>query len=159
MTHDPDILAIQRKRRQEGHCIPCGRPVECPNGRPPVLCEGCREKLAYCPNCERLFARRKNMNPRHATEYCAACNTLNKRTTAGKRPRAQYITDIQAKRHALLPTLIKYYRSGENLTMVAPALGLTRPQIDRIIRDARARGEWPDELRRNPHRRKATNGR
>ena len=149
MTHDPDILAIQRKRRQEGYCIQCGRRVSCPNGRPPVLCGSCRKTLAYCPNCERLFERRPNMNPRHATEYCPTCNTLNKRVTAGKRPRTQYIADIQAKRHALLPELIKRYKKGEHLGAVGAALGMDRSQVDRIIRDARVRGEWPPELRRN----------
>jgi hypothetical protein len=94
------------------------------------------------------------MNPRHATEYCPSCNTLNKRACAGKRPYAQYLADIQAKRHALLPELIKRYKRGDHLAVVAAAVGLTRPQTDRIIRDARVRGEWPVELRRNPHRRK-----
>ena len=157
MIHDPDILAIQRKRRQDGYCIPCGRRVACPTGRPPVLCEACRKKLAYCPACEAIYPRRANLNPRHATEYCPTCNKLNKRASAGKRPYHQYLADIQAKRHALLPELIKRYRRGEHLAAVAVAIGMTRSQTDRIIRDARMRGEWPEELRRNQHRKRPIN--
>lgn len=148
MTIDPDILQIRRKRRQEGDCLKCGVSIVRRNGRPPVLCDRCIAAWAYCPNCEVLFERRPALNPRHATEYCPECNMLNKRISAGKRPYDRYLEDIQARRHEMLPDIIRRYKRGQNMTEAAIALGITRTQIDTLIRDARVRGEWPDELRR-----------
>jgi len=68
MTIDPDILAIQRQRRQQGRCLACGKHT--PRA---ALCVGCRKTLAYCPTCERLYTRRAALDASRATEYCSEC--------------------------------------------------------------------------------------
>lgn len=143
MTTDPDILAIRRRRRQEGRCLACGARVP-----RTALCGTCRARLAYCPVCETVYPRRAGLDPRRATEYCRACMTLAVRKRTGARSYDRYLADVQALRHRVLPEILRRYARGENLTSVAHVLGLTRSQIDRIIRDARLRSEWPAELRR-----------
>lgn len=147
---DPDILSIQRGRRQRGECLICGR--KAPRA---VLCVEHRAAWAYCPTCENIFPRRPALNPAFSSEYCTACDTESARKRRGMRTKAEYLADIQAFRHSLLPELIKRYRRREPVNQIAAALGITPTVCNRIIRDARKRGEWPAGLWRCRHRKKA----
>lgn len=147
---DPDILAIQRKRRQQGRCVACGKREERYRGRPATLCGGCVLTLAFCPGCESVYERKPGLTQGQASQYCTACNTAHKR--ADGRSWSGYIADIRARRRRLLPELIKRYRKpGVSQAKAGAALGLTRAQTDQIIRDARMHGEWPEGLRRRAH--------
>jgi len=144
---DPDILAIQRKRRQKGLCVSCGR-LERKNGRPAALCARCRTTLAYCPSCEALYARPTYLRAGHSSAFCRRCKMLYKREMEGKRSLDVYLAERRVKRHAVLPELIRLYKHGQTRAQIAVALGLSKDRIDTLISNARRQGEWPKELRR-----------
>lgn len=144
MTIDPDILAIRRRRRQQGRCVACGK-----HAGIAVLCAGCRTTLVYCPRCEELRARPPGARHTCSSLYCPPCNTQRSREYHGWHGTvAEYQERRRARRRELLPHVIRRYRAGENLSATARALGLTREEIDHMISQARTRGEWPAELRR-----------
>lgn len=140
MSVDPDILAIRRKRRQEGKCAACGAR----SGRL-ALCDTHRATLAYCPDCADIYQRRASFPSTCATQRCPKCSTAVSRRKRGGRTRAQYLATTQAR---LIPEIMARYRKGEPLDKTARAVGLTRIQIDHLISYARKSGKWPKGLRR-----------
>lgn len=153
MSVDPDILAIQRKRRQEGRCIACGV-----TSSPDTLCAEHRKTLAYCPVCETLYTRRPGTPPRDSSAYCTSCLSAQSRQRHTGRTRTEWRSDIGRRRRQLLPEIIKHYKRKEPIPVIATALGLTSKQLDKLIQAARRYGEWPNGLQRKPSRRKAHHG-
>lgn len=49
-----------------------------------------------------------------------------------------------------LPAIIELYRDGCAYGEIAEQIGLSRSDVSNRIRDARAAGRWPAELRRRP---------
>jgi hypothetical protein len=147
MTHDPDLLAIQRKRRREKRCLSCGTPT--PRAS---LCKTCREKWCYCPRCEAVYpeanasARTRALG--RCAIYCLPCSNTMRREAAGRRTWATYLAERQAQQHPQLRNVIRLYRAGWTHDAIAPAVGLSRGGLASLIWRARQRGQWPEKLRR-----------
>ena len=142
---DTDLLAICRKRRQQGRCVACG--VAVPRA---ALCKTCRATLRYCPRCEAVYpaeetSQRSTVNGR-ATAYCLPCGNAvrNKRG----RTRAQYLATLRAAEHPLLPRIRKLYRQGLTYVAIADTLGIPRGTLRAIVAYARKTGRWPKGLQR-----------
>jgi hypothetical protein len=131
------------ERRRWRCCLACGGST----GRA-LLCDGCRTRLAYCSTCETLYRRRTSLPSHRSTQDCAACMVRLARARRGNGSRNAYHARRLLRPRSLLPDLIERYRRGLTLDDIAVGMGLTATQIDVLIRDARRRGDWPEELRR-----------
>jgi hypothetical protein len=140
-TIDPDMLAIWRRRRQQRRCLHCNKPT--PRA---ALCKTCRQTRRYCPRCEVVWvipAPRPTPNGR-STEYCFPCANLVRN---GPRPtRAVYDEQQRERRHPLLGSIIKRYKSGQTYDTIAAALDIPRGTLTSIIVHARKTGRWPARL-------------
>ena len=140
MTHDPDLLAIQRKRRQEGRCLRCA--VRTPRA---ALCPAYRAEWRYCPRCERVYPRTEARTPNgtqgRATEYCRPCGT---RLRSGERaPRAVWLAQSNAARDARFAVALRLFRRGLSYAEVGRRMGLSKGAVSGLAAYARACGKWP----------------
>jgi ferredoxin len=150
--HDPDILAIRRKRRQESRCVRCGEAA--PRAS---LCRVCRACWRYCPACEAVYPlaaahRRSDTSDGRASEVCPPCK---RRARGWRRPMAQYLADHAAHNHPLLVTIIRLYRRGLTRKDISVQVGRCERNVKDIIDHARRTGRWPAELRHGKGRRRS----
>jgi len=139
---DPDILAIQRKRRQQGRCLQCGK--KAPRA---MLCRTCREHWRYCPACEAVYDVDAAI-PGRTVRYCRPCDTLRTRKRRDMVSWQEYTTGVRAKSDARLTRIIARYRAGQSYDTIASALGITKGQLSGIINHAKQTGRWPAKLKR-----------
>lgn len=139
--HDPDLLAVQRKRRQEGRCLRCNKPA--PRA---TLCRSCRAVYRYCPMCESVFEKLPHHRREQSSEYCWPCQ--KKKAQRGHMPREEWVALQRAKKHTLLNKIIKHYRDGLSLEEIGVKCGRGTSTIGSIIRHARDAGHWPAKLKR-----------
>lgn len=143
MTVDPDLLAIQRQRRQQGRCLHCG--TRTPRA---ALCAACRETRRYCPRCEVVWEldRPRRTPDGRSSAYCPPCGNI---TRNGPRPsRQRYLAAQRGADHPLLSEIIRRYRAGESYNTIARALQIPRGTVSSLITHARATGRWPARLAR-----------
>ena len=138
---DPDVLSIQRKRRQQGRCLRCGVKTR------GTLCIACRVAWRACPRCERVYDRRDAChNGARPSCYCKPCHNIQVhgvcRTAAEDRARRR------AAPHPLLPAIMRMYRRGLPSPEIGAALGISDNTVRQIITRARKNGQWPAGLRR-----------
>lgn len=142
---DPDLRAIQRKRRQDGRCLLCARKT--PRA---ALCKACRVDWRYCPRCERVHPLAESFqrtdDAGRSTSYCLPCGNIVR--NGPRRTRAQYQADSQRQRNARIRRALALYRKGLSYREMAERLGLTRGMLSGLISYARQVGEWPAELQR-----------
>ncbi len=147
-AHDPDLLAIQRKRRQQGRCLRCATRV--PRA---ALCVPCRADWRYCPRCERVHPIAESSqrdDARRATSYCLPCDNV---ITNGVRPsRAERHAAERARLTARLAKALPLYRRGVPTRAIAAQLGMSEGALSGMISRARWLGLWPADLRRLPPR-------
>lgn len=146
---DPDILAIQRKRRQQGRCIRCG--IKTPRA---MLCLECRKEWRYCPRCENVYPVGKT-TPDDISYICVDCKRVHERRRNGSVPIEEYHAMRRAKADKRLHPVIRRYRRGESYKEIAGSLGISIGRLSAMIRTARRYGRWPEELRRQKKRRDA----
>lgn len=138
-----DSRLVSIDRRQKRQCVGCGESV-CKV----VLCDTCRKTLAFCPNCGIVYPRRASLPARCSSEHCRPCVTLLAQGRRGGGTREAYNERRQERRQQLLPLIIERRYAGDTFEQIGAALSLTDVQVAVLIRDARKRGEWPRELRR-----------
>lgn len=143
LTIDPDILAIRRRRRQEGRCVACG----VRSGRA-ALCDVCRATLAYCAACGATYPRRPGLAVWCTSDYCTPCKVQYQREARGGVTCAEHSARLVARRQALLRQVIRLYRAGATYDAIATALDIPRSTLASVMTFARRRGEWPAGLRR-----------
>lgn len=144
-THDPDLLVIRRKRRQEKRCINCGVPV--PRA---ALCKACRQTLRYCPGCSAIYpaeqASARITSGGQSAIYCLPCsNTVR---NGVRQPRADYLATMRAHQPPQLGRIKRLYKQGLSYPQIASAVGMNRGTLSAVIAHARKTGRWPNALRR-----------
>src|SRR5689334_5981365 len=107
---DPDVLAITRKRRQQGRCVACGTP----SGRC-AFCAACEPRFNWCPCCETFRERTR----KETSSYCPTCDTARR---PGHTTRPHYLAAERAKRHPKLFTILRLYRNQLPYTQIAATL-------------------------------------
>lgn len=137
---DPDLLSIQRRRRQQRRCLHCGTPT--PRA---ALCGMCRQTRRYCPRCEAVWTATKPRGP-WPTEYCPPCHNVAVNGT--REPRDRYLAKQRASTHPKLRQIIKLYRAGATWNAIAAALDIPRGTLTSIIHHAKRTGRWPKGLAR-----------
>jgi hypothetical protein len=142
---DTDLLAIQRKRRQQKRCLACGTPT--PRA---ALCGVCRETLRYCPRCESVYdalftSQRSRANGR-STAYCLPCAS-RVRNYHG-RTIGEYLAAQRERKHPQLEKAIRLYKRGLTYVQIADALGMNRGTLRSLVTHARRTGRWPASLKR-----------
>lgn len=142
---DPDILSIQRKRRQQRRCVACGVPT--PRA---ALCVACRQTLRYCPRCECVHllgeTSQRETKQGRSTSYCLPCG--NAVRNGRKQTRQGYLAEQQARTHPQLPQMIKLYKRGLTYTQIADELGMNHGTLRAVIAHARQTDRWPKRLSR-----------
>lgn len=153
MAIDPDLLAIQHKRRQQGRCLRCGAPIrrQSRGGQPPVLCAVCMATHRVCYVCERVLPIACMIGERttahHSVRRCRECGRAINRAWRQRNARPRRHTP-----HAQLDRIIELYRAGMEMDAIAAALAMTPTALRGIIHYARKCGDWPRELYRAPAR-------
>lgn len=153
MMTDPDILAIARKRRQEGRCVACGRA----SGRRAVLCRLCAEAWRYCPRCEAVYDAALVAGRDHGgytSLYCPPCHNIM--CNGPRQSRAAYLA--QDRQHPRLKEIVRLYRKGLPYHEMAAALGMPLGTLSSIIVYARQTGRWPKGLKREVGKRAIVRG-
>jgi hypothetical protein len=150
-TLDPDIRAIQRKRRQEKRCLACGVPT--PRS---ALCKVCRQTLRYCPRCECVHSlsetSQRETKEGRSTSYCLPCSNIVRN---GQRQSWQvYLAEQHARKHPQLSQIIRLYKQGLTYEQIADALDMNRGTLRAVIAHARATNRWPKKLTRGKSWRK-----
>lgn len=145
MTHDPDLLAIQRKRRQDGRCLKCT--TRAPRA---ALCAACRAEWRYCPRCERVHRLDESYAPSSAggrsTAYCRPCGNIVR--NGPQCSRAERLAADRARVLARVAKVLPLYRRGVPMREIAAKLQMSSGALSGLISHARTHGLWPDDLRR-----------
>lgn len=149
-TTDPDLLTIQRRRRQQRRCLRCGA-ANIPRA---ALCARCQPAWRYCPRCERVYpvGEARDRRADRATAYCWPCGSARDRARNAC-DRATYLAARRARREQLLPAVIRGYRAGARPATIAAALGIRPGQVYKLASNARRDGRWPPDLTWKEHRR------
>lgn len=84
-----------------------------------------------------------------ARELAAVCAQI-RAAYPGTHWKTPAVADTARRPPDPLPRIIDLYRAGCEYTTIGKALSLSRSAVSNRIRDARADGTWPDELRRRP---------
>jgi hypothetical protein len=140
---DPDLLAIRRKRRQQGRCVVCG--LRMPRA---ALCTVCRQAWRWCVRCGDIVPIEQSSDkaPSRSSAYCLPCRNV---VVNGPRvPRAEYLAATRTRSHPKLKTIIRLYRKGLTLPQIAAALAMNEHTLKAIIFYARKTGRWPKNLTR-----------
>jgi hypothetical protein len=142
---DPDILSIQRKRRQARRCVSCG--ISSPRT---TLCGVCSATLRYCPRCERVYPReqtsQRSTKDGRTTAYCLPCGNTVRRGDGTEW--TTYAARQHARVHPKLAAVMKLYRAGLTHAAIAQAVEMNAGTLRALIYQARRRGQWPAKLRR-----------
>lgn len=153
-TADHDILAIQRRRRQERRCVACG--ADSPRD---TLCATCRRTLRYCPRCERIVPKEQAHNghsrPTRSSVWCQECHKTRRRRQPD-RDWPAYLAEQAAQQHTHLRAIVRLYRKGLTLDAIGARLSMPAGTVRSVIAAARRTGRWPQGLSRTKGWRKKT---
>lgn len=142
---DPDILAIQRRRRQEGRCVRCG--AKAPRA---MLCVDCRVDWRYCPRCEVVHT---GIKTKRISVYCPPCNAARCLARRTQR-REAYRQARRTQKERLFPVVIEQLRRGKTAAAVAAALGIQQRYVYKLIAYAHKTGRWPVKMKTPNYRRR-----
>jgi hypothetical protein len=142
---DPDLLAIRRRRRQDGRCVQCGAPT--PRA---ALCKACRQTLRYCPGCSAIYpaeqASARITSGGQSAIYCLPCSNVVRNGV--RQRRADYLATMRATQHPQLGRIKRLYKQGLTYPQIAERIGMNRGTLSATIAHARKTGRWPNTLRR-----------
>lgn len=144
-TPDPDILAIRRRRLQEGRCVACGA-----RSGWSALCTVCRQDQRWCPRCERVCAlsEASRRDADRTSVPCRDCHRADQRVRQGTHAR----TGVPSWA-AHIPTIVRLYRRNVPTAQIAAQFRVNPTTLRWYIAQARRRGLWPDGLTRGRCRR------